>query len=416
MKVVDFEGVSSADWDELVEKSPDGWLYQTTRYLTYTAALGKKSLSFGVVTDSNELLAVVPCYLEERSLEDDRDNNSSPLGDRRTRFEFLLKVHRKMRSFAARVGRKVSRLLALVGLRPSGAKVAPCFQLNLGYSGYAISSKVGDKGRKKILRLIYSHLDEMAEKNGVEELVVRKINPLDGDPLRRHSFNLDWFFGVSARFQSVPRVTVILDLRKTEEELWKGLDEDNRNIVRQAEKKGVAFRAGSAREDLKEFHDIHVESWDRTMNHHQSLEMYQTMVDTLGTQSVRILFADHGGGSVSAVLLHVYNNGVFYWGGCSRLGALKLGANNYLLWHSILWAKQQGWFFFEVGMFDSHRFGNGKEYSVGQYKKQFSSRFFMEFEARKYYSERPLLSDQRLYLREFEHYRASLSKASKSED
>jgi len=79
-------------------------------------------------------------------------------------------------------------------------------------------------------------------------------------------------------------------------------------------------------------------------------------------------------------MLHIYKNSACYWGALKD--ALKLGANNYLLWNCILWAKRNSLDFFEVGVFDSFPFGSAKEYSVGMYKKQFSSYYFLENETK----------------------------------
>jgi hypothetical protein len=68
-------------------------------------------------------------------------------------------------------------------------------------------------------------------------------------------------------------------------------------------------------------------------------------------------------------------------------------ANNFLLYEAIKWAKDQGYKSFCVGLFESYPGHNLKEYTVGQYKAQFSNRHFDALEGRRILSKKALRLD-----------------------
>lgn len=111
------------------------------------------------------------------------------------------------------------------------------------------------------------------------------------------------------------------------------------------------------------------------------------MFDELDMEdNVHAFFVQHGGVDAAAVLLHTYKDTAYYYGGASVESAQNLGVNNFALFNAMLWARANGARWFVVGIFDSHSFGsNAKEYSVGQYKAQFSKSYYPALEARKIY-------------------------------
>jgi lipid II:glycine glycyltransferase (peptidoglycan interpeptide bridge formation enzyme) len=96
--------------------------------------------------------------------------------------------------------------------------------------------------------------------------------------------------------------------------------------------------------------------------------------------------AEYQGKAVSGMLIHIFKDGVLYWGGCSLFEALKLRPNNFLLWSVIKWAKNSGYKWFEVGQFQTYPWRNIKEYNIGRYKSQFGEDYLVPFEGVKYYT------------------------------
>jgi hypothetical protein len=342
----------------LVEASPDGWLYQTSSYIDYTIFEGAISLSFAVLSDTDQLLAVCPLYL-------------SPFSE-----QPVIKFSHQILNRAARflVGRALFQ--------------TQFFEIVTGYSGPVLDPSYHFKARNRLLREVYLYIDRLALRHRCEDLQVRLCNiaPSQLTPYRP-GFNPLWLHGICDPYVIPSRLTVILDLSRDEAELKRDLDEDCRSEISKAERVGVTFREGT-KDDLPLFHAIHRESWNRTMGHHQSYQHFELMRQYMGYERFRLFFAEHAGKAVSAILLHLYKKNVFYWGGCSLKEAQAVKANNFLLFSAVKWAKAQGCSFFEIGIFQSFPGDNLKEYTVGQYKAQFSKNYLEVYEGRKNYTRR----------------------------
>jgi len=364
MHIVEYQNINKKEWDKLVEKSPDGWLYQTSSYIDYATRSGNKSFSFAVFSDNNEMIGLCPLYF----------------GD-----QFSYSNNIILKYIQAGSKKFLQPVLDILNLWTYKT-------LYTGFSGPVISTELGEKGRKKTLKFLFGHIDKLAQKNKAEALEVRLTDlSLSNLPPLRKARNPLWEFGIAEHLFYPSRSCVILDLEKNEEKLLSEMDKDCRAEIRQAERNGLKVRQGSSKKDLKLFHQIHIPSWNRTGMHPQAFEHYDEMWKHLGGEkTIKLFFAEQEGKAVSAVLLHTFKDGVFYWGGCSLPEALKLKANNYLLWSAAKWAKSAGYKWFEIGIFDSFKGSNHKEYSVGQYKAQFTNEYFIPFEAQKVYTKKAL--------------------------
>jgi len=349
-------------WDELVEKSPDGWLYHTSHYIDYVCRGGNESFSFAVFSDNDELVGLCPLYF----------------GD-----QFTYSKNTLLMYFQTGCKKFFQPILSFLNFWT-------CNILHTGFSGPVVSPELGDKGRKKTLKFIFNHIDKIAEKNKAEALEVRMtdLSPSNLPPIRKDRNPL-WEMGVAEHLSFPPLLCVMLNLQKNETELLSEMDKDCRAEIKQAERNGIKIREGLNKKDLKLFHDIHIPSWQRTGMHPQAFEHYDEMWKYLeGNKTIKLFFAEKNGKAVSAVLLHVYKDGVFYWGGCSLPEALKLKANNFLLWSAVKWAKSKEYKWFEIGLFSSFKGADSKEHSVGQYKAQFSNDYLMPFEGQKIYTKK----------------------------
>ena len=109
------------------------------------------------------------------------------------------------------------------------------------------------------------------------------------------------------------------------------------------------------------------------------------MSERLGDH-VKFFFAESEAETIAGMIVHSYKDGVFYWGGCSLANALKYRPNNFLMWSAILWLKNNGFKWFEVGQFQPYSAVRTKEYTVGRYKSQFGCDYLVPFEGQKNYT------------------------------
>ncbi len=323
-------------WDTLVDESPDGWLYQKTNWIEFAQNWGSQSVSFGIVTDRGELVAVCPLYIEPAS------------------YMHLVK----------------------------------CRRMYTGMSGPAVASSIGNKGKRKIWKFMFDHLDYLAEKHAIDILQVRltTLSPSYLPPLRE-DINPLWYVGVKEPLYPVPHATMVLNLSKTEDLLLKEMDGDCRAAINQAERAGVKFRIGTSQDDVREYHRIHHESWIRTGMTPHPLEYFMETWERFGEQGEAVfMFAEYDGTTIAGIIINVFKGGAFYWGGCSQVGFLNMRPNNFLLWSAIKWARNSGCRWFEIGLFPTSQGNNLKEYNVGKYKAQFGPKPLVAFDGQKFYS------------------------------
>jgi hypothetical protein len=358
MKYIPYHEIPRADWDRLVETSPDGWLYQTSGYVDWAIQEGNKSVSFGVYTDTNDLKAVVPLYLSSTT---------------------AFRAGKLSRYFHKASGRltRAAGVDSPLGLR----------KLITGYSGPVLAADLGNKGRKKMWREIMANIDHIAAKNRVDTLEMRLTDVAPGNmPPRRPEANPLWSAGIYEQLSAPPRLFAAIDLSKAEAELQAGMDGDCRNEIVHAKKHGILCRAGSCA-DIGLYHSIHVANWKRTNANPHGIAHFSDMARQLGNDAhLKFFFAENGAVPVAAIMLYVFKDSVFYYGGCSLPEAMKLKANNLLLFSSVLWAKQAGYKWFGVGLFECSPGRDSKEYSVGKYKTQFTKTYFEAYEGVKYYT------------------------------
>ena len=339
-QIVPKSNVSRDDWDLLVTESPEGWLYQTDKWIELAGHWGSKSNSFGVRTNSGKLIAAFPLYRDDIVL------------------------------------RKLFRIK----------------RLYTGLSGPVMASDLNEMTRKRIWKFMFAYVDQLAREQQIDILQVRLTTtaPAYYKPLRQ-DINPLFFVGLTSPLgigldEVAQPLTRVVYLEKTKDELFKELDSDCRAAVRQAERKGLQFVEGSSLQDVESYWKIHQKSWSRTGLVPHPFRYFEEMWDFFcHDRSFRFFFAESEGEKVSGIILHAFKQSVFYWGGCSLRDSLSLRPNNFLLWNAIVWAKSHGYHFFEIGQFYPHPTSNKKEYSVGKYKEQFGKDELVPFEGQKVY-------------------------------
>ena len=140
------------------------------------------------------------------------------------------------------------------------------------------------------------------------------------------------------------RPSLIIDLRKTEEELWHELDKtSHRNAIYQAKKKGVEIHISKSLDELKTGYQLLSEHAERI---HMPLEPYEyyisLMKEFIERDDARFYLAKHEN-EIIGILIVMFHNGIAYPAHIAvpRIHS-KLRASNYILWYSILDAKSKG--------------------------------------------------------------------------
>jgi len=150
-----------------------------------------------------------------------------------------------------------------------------------------------------------------------------------------------------------PADTVIVDLRRSEEELLAAMHPKTRYNVRLAERHGVTVREAAydgdrpAAADVEAFWRLLDETAERDKFHTHPRGYYEKMLDELspkrgGDLRVRLVFAEHDGRPVAACIMADYGDTTTYLHGASSSAHRRLMAPNLLHWRLMLEAKGLG--------------------------------------------------------------------------
>lgn len=187
-----------------------------------------------------------------------------------------------------------------------------------------------------------------------------------------------------------PRFVFRLDIKgKTEDEVLKNCHQKTRYNIRLATKKGVVIKEGT-REDLKDFHDIMVETGKRDDFIIRSLSYFQKMYDELvPTGHMKLLMAYHEDKPIAGIIPIMYGNKVWYLYGASSNSYRNLMPNYLLQWTMIQEAIKMGADMYDFrgvsGVVDE----NHPQYGLYRFKKGFGAEF-TEFIGEVYIAYKPL--------------------------
>lgn len=187
-----------------------------------------------------------------------------------------------------------------------------------------------------------------------------------------------------------PRFVFRLDIKgKNEEEIFGAFHQKTRYNIRLATKKGVTIKEGS-KEDLKDFHNIMVETGERDNFIIRSLSYFEKMYDELAPNHMKLLMAYHENEPIAGIIPIMYGNKVWYLYGASSNKHRNLMPNYLLQWTMIQEAIKRGCDMYDFrgvsGVVDESH----PQYGLYRFKKGFNAEF-TEFIGEIYIPYKPLV-------------------------
>jgi len=152
---------------------------------------------------------------------------------------------------------------------------------------------------------------------------------------KRYKIELDNRFG-----------TDLIDLLKTEDELWDQMRSKTRRPIRKAEKMGTMVEMTESEDDFDKWMAIYRETADRK-------EFTQISEDTIravfrDSKTGKLLVARAEGKIIAGILLFV-DERPMYWLGGAHPDYRQYSPNNLLQWKAMLWAKEQEFPYYDLG-------------------------------------------------------------------
>jgi len=141
--------------------------------------------------------------------------------------------------------------------------------------------------------------------------------------------------------QYSPMNTLLLDLRKSEEQILTEMKPKGRYNIRLAERKGISIRQSKKEEDLKVFYDLSVGMKERGFTSF-GYEHYEKLLKTL-TQSknITLFVAEHEKEILSVIMVCYYGKTAIYLHGASSDSKREYMPNHLAQWVAIKEAKKQ---------------------------------------------------------------------------
>ena len=172
-----------------------------------------------------------------------------------------------------------------------------------------------------------------------------------------------------------PRFVFQLDLRgKDKDTIFSEFHSKTRYNVRLATKKGVVIKEGT-KEDLKEFHDIMVETGKRDDFIIRSLEYFERMYDEMAPKHMKLLMAYYEDKPISGIIPIMYGNKTWYLYGASSNAHRNLMPNYLLQWEMIKQAIKAGHDMYDFrgvsGIVDESH----PQYGLYRFKKGFGAEY-----------------------------------------
>ncbi|MEX2161707.1 MAG: GNAT family N-acetyltransferase [Anaerolineales bacterium] len=325
-KFIDRIEVNPADWDSLVDKSDEAWLWHRFHAQDVKATrAGRRDLSFALI-DQNRLVAVVPVIIISGrwmkiaswsilEAENPVMQNDFPDGQKRG---FLALINEHLVD--------LSREFRCISIEMSLAGLAPAF-----------------RGGK-----------------------TPRVNPL-----------------ILSGYENKLSQTWMIDLRIGEGPLWEKMEKRARNAIRSAEKQGVKIRVAAGNADLEKYYLLHVETYKRTGvgKPHPQAYFENIWEFFLKKGLSQVFFAEINGEVIAAENFSIYKSAAKYYTGASNELGLNLNANSAIQWQAIQWMLANGIEWYETGEAFPNR--GGKRGRLSKFKQSFGGDLFPLYRGRR---------------------------------
>lgn len=309
-------------WDEFASSSEEAWFWQTTLWIHWASEIAGGAFVGGrsfLIRSAREILAVCPVNIEQR-------------GEDRT-FSFL--------------GEPIP---------------APAFKNGLDPAE-----------REHALRLYVQTVEDMARQEDVTYVSVKM-------PFTEPRQSTPWAVNPWLRFGyfDLPYLTQVVDLRRSEDELWDDVRKGHRSDVKRAAQRAVVriWDASTlSKEKYSQYQALHAKDAGRTTRSQRTFDMMEGWI-----RSGYAVLAEtqlEGQPAAFAVVIH-YKTGAYYGSSCRDPELAAFPGSHLLQWEVMRWLKQRGCELYDLGMqyagLQWFCVPTPKELSIAGFKRGFGGR------------------------------------------
>jgi len=138
-----------------------------------------------------------------------------------------------------------------------------------------------------------------------------------------------------------PATTLILDLKKPEEEIFSGFNKKTRYAIKQSQKHEVLFYKSKTKQDLENFMILLAETNKRNGISQYNFKYYFNLLDTF-SDNIDLYFASYNNEVLASMLVINYEKTATYLFGASSDKYRSINITSGLYWYSIKESKKNG--------------------------------------------------------------------------
>lgn len=218
-----------------------------------------------------------------------------------------------------------------------------------GYAGYVSKGPVVDSQDSKALEFVLDQLDLLAKR---EHVLFLKIQPAFGaDSITERLAKR------GARKSSIgvmPRATLRIDLRPDTNEILARMREYTRRNIKRAERRGLSARLGQI-EDIPALHSLAKIHAKKSGYDAFPIDYYYDLWSILAERGHFCFFVAEYEGQIIAANTHiVFGDTILGYHLVDNGRHRELQAQTLLHWKGILWAKERGYIWYDLGGIKMH--------------------------------------------------------------
>jgi hypothetical protein len=276
-------------------------------------------------------------------------------------------------SFAIKEG---SRLLAVVPLHyhPASASMGSS---GWGGSGPVIDARLQGKSRRNLMDMAIQHGIRLARSRNANRFEI-PLSPVTGT-----STTCSWgvnplvFHGLDDR----SGLAQVVDLARSDEQLWAELSADARRQIKRARDAGIRVEPVDWTRHLERYYDLHVATYKRTGVSPHPRAYFEGIAVRTAVTGHSVLWAAF---DVDRTVLAYHNmakmgSGASYHTGCSAVGAGPSGASYLLFWEAMLGARRDGVRWYDCGAVFPGKSASEKQKGLSAFKNKFGGEPHRQF-------------------------------------
>lgn len=264
---------------------------------------------------------------------------------------------------------------------------------------YAARGPLLDYNSKNIQEQMENLLTTLKTIAKKENAIFLRIDP----PLEKEK-KFKGFYTIKYGFQ--PEHTLILDLKKTEEELLKLMKPKGRYNIRLAEKKGVEIIKVNPKDNKKfnayvdNFYEILKETTQRDQFHGHDKDYYRMMIEMLSlSDNAHLYLAEYNSEIIAGIIVTYFKDTATYYFGASGNKDRNVMAPYLLHWYAIKEAKVKNFKYYDFFGIAPSNAKNHPWQGVTEFKKKFGGEEKSYIKAQEYPFKKFLYLIYRIYKR-----------------